>query len=282
MALGVRAMKADGVFSRGPVRHGIVPWRWLMLAVACVLAVAGWQWAHRRLQTPPQPPSADASVAARAAMVAVIRDAYGLRDDAVLAAMGRIPRHRYIPAAYRDAGGTQAYGDYPCPIGYGQTISQPFIVAYMTSRLGVRPEERVLEIGTGSGYQAAVLAELGAEVYTIEIVPELAEHARQVLRAEGYTNVHVRCGDGYRGWPEAAPFAAIIVTCAPEEVPDALVAQLADGGRMVLPLGERSQRLVILRKRDGRLTQEDDLRVRFVPMVRGTDSPPLPERAPGR
>src|SRR5205814_372414 len=131
----------------------------------------------------------------------------------------------------------QAYDDHPVAIGYEQTISQPYIVAFMTERLAPQPAERVLEIGTGSGYQAAVLAEMGAEVYTIEIIADLAQRAAADLKRLGYTNVHVRAGDGYQGWPEAAPFDAIIVTCAPEKVPPPLIAQLRDGGRMIIPVG---------------------------------------------
>lgn len=199
-------------------------------------------------------------------MVRQIR-AYGVRDKRVLAAMAKVRRHVYIPEDHRRR--TRPYGDHPCPIGYGQTISQPYIVAYMTERMNLKPGEKVLEIGTGSGYQAAVLAEMGAEVYSIEIVPELAEHARKVLAAEGYDKVHVLAGDGYKGWPEHAPFDAIIVTCAPADVPQTLVDQLKDGGRMILPLGTGFQRLVILRKKGGKVRQEGDIGVRFVPMVHG-------------
>ena len=208
----------------------------------------------------------DGQQGARESMVRQIR-AYGVRDKAVLAAMHKVRRHAYIPAAYRRF--ANAYGDHPCPIGHGQTISQPFIVAYMTAQIGVRKGEKVLEIGTGSGYQAAVLAELGATVYSIEIVPELAQHARRVLDAEGYTEVRTRHGDGYKGWPEHAPFDAVIVTCAPEEVPQALVDQLKEGGRMIVPVGSGNQRLIILRKQKGKVIRENDIGVRFVPMVRG-------------
>jgi protein-L-isoaspartate(D-aspartate) O-methyltransferase len=196
-----------------------------------------------------------------------------MTDERVLEAMATVRRHVYIPVDF--LGIVPPYGDHPCPIGHSQTISQPFIVAYMTSRMNILPGEKVLEIGTGSGYQAAILAEMGADVYTIEIIPELAEHAREVLESEGYDSVHVLSGDGYLGWPEHAPFDAIIVTCAPEEVPEALVSQLADDGRMILPVGEDpySQSLVVCRIVDGALTVEQDIPVMFVPMVHGESSP---------
>ncbi len=199
-------------------------------------------------------------------MIAQI-ERYGIRDPRVIRAMAQVQRHRFIPEKYLEA--CNAYGDHPCPIGFGQTISQPFIVAYMTERIAPEAGEKVLEIGTGSGYQAAILAELGADVYSIEIIPELADHARRALSEEGYAKVHVRTGDGYKGWPEHAPFDAIIVTCAPDDVPPALVEQLKDGGRMIVPVGEGAQRLVILRKKDGKAEKEEDLAVVFVPMVHG-------------
>ncbi len=184
----------------------------------------------------------------------------------VLGAMGKVPRHEYVPESAR----AQAYEDFPLPIGRGQTISQPFIVAFMTEQLDPKPGERVLEIGTGSGYQAAVLAELGATVYTIEIIDQLAKRAATTLKQHGYTNVLTRTGNGYKGWPEAAPFEAIIVTCAPEEVPQALKEQLKDGGRMIIPVGPPwNQRLVLLRKHGKDLEQKAVLPVRFVPMTRG-------------
>jgi protein-L-isoaspartate(D-aspartate) O-methyltransferase len=208
---------------------------------------------------------------ARAEMVQQLRT-YRVKDERILAAMSKIRRHMFIPEAYRRSA-DDAYGDHPCPIGHDQTISQPFIVAYMTECLNLKPGEKVLEIGTGSGYQAAILAELGADVYSIEIVAPLAEHARKVLAAEGYAKVNVLTGDGYKGWPEHAPFAAVIVTCAPDAVPEALVTQLKEGGRMIVPVGTGLQRLVILRKEGGKVRQEDDLPVRFVPMVHGTNNP---------
>ncbi len=208
---------------------------------------------------------ADVWTARRQAMVEQLK-AYHVTNTCVLAAMAKIRRHVFIPAPCRDV--NSAYADAACPIGYGQTISQPYIVAYMTEKLALKPGEKVLEIGTGSGYQAAVLAECGVDVYSIEIVSELARHARAVLDAEGYQHVHLLTGDGYKGWPQYSPFDAIIVTCAPTKVPAALVNQLKEGGRLIVPVGCGSQRLVILRKQGGRIEQEEDLPVRFVPMVR--------------
>jgi len=203
--------------------------------------------------------------AQRKAMVADLRR-YRIQDERVIEAMAKVRRHVYIPEELRDR--VDPYGDHPCPIGYGQTISQPYIVAYMTQRIEVKPGMRILEIGTGSGYQAAVLAEMGAIVYSIEIVPELAHHAQTVLAAEGYTNVVVRCDDGYKGWPEHAPFDAIIVTCAPNEIPEELAMELKDGGRMILPVGIGIQQLVILEKDGDAFREIPDIFVRFVPMVR--------------
>ena len=201
----------------------------------------------------------------RAAMVEKLR-AYGIKDKRVLKAMSTVWRHKFIPAEY--LGYSPPYGDHPCTIGYNQTISQPYIVAYMTEKMDIKPGEKVLEIGTGSGYQAAVIAELGAKLYTIEIIPELADHAQKALVSEGYDSVKVLTGDGYKGWPEHSPFDVIIVTCAPENIPQALVDQLKEGGRMILPVGTYFQRLVILLKKSGRIHKIDDLAVRFVPMVR--------------
>jgi protein-L-isoaspartate(D-aspartate) O-methyltransferase len=162
-----------------------------------------------------------------------------------------------------------AYGDGPLPIGYDQTISQPYIVAFMTEQLRPKPRDRVLEIGGGSGYQAAILAELVADVYTIEIVEPLAKTAEATVQRMGYNNVHIRVGDGYKGWPEEAPFDAIIVTCAPENVPQPLIDQLQDGGRMIIPVGKRlAQQLYLLEKKNGQLKESATLPVRFVPMLR--------------
>lgn len=201
-------------------------------------------------------------------MVEVLKR-YGIRDRRVLMAMGKIRRHVFIPETHCEHG--VAYGDHPWGIGEGQTISQPYIVAYMTEKLQLQPGERVLEIGTGSGYQAAVLAELGVYVYSIEVISNLAQHARDVLVSEGYGDrILVLTGDGYKGWAEQAPFDAVIVTCAPEDVPRTLVDQVKEGGRMILPVGASGvQRLVVLRKRAGKIKMENDLPVRFVPMVAG-------------
>lgn len=192
-------------------------------------------------------------------------EARGVRDRRVIAAMRAVPRHRFVPEASR----SRAYDDGPLSIGHGQTISQPYVVAFMTERLAPKPTDRVLEIGTGSGYQAAVLSTLVAEVYTIEIVEPLATRAAAVLAELGYGNVHVRAGDGYRGWPEHAPFDAVIVTCAPEDVPRPLVEQLRDGGRMIIPVGPAggAQELVVLEKRGDDVTRTAVLPVRFVPMT---------------
>lgn len=188
----------------------------------------------------------------------------GIDDPRVLAALAAVPRHLFVPEKQRRA----AYDDSPLAIGYGQTISQPFVVAFMTQAVALGGDERVLEIGTGSGYQAAVLGELAAEVWTIEIVPELAQRSRALLAELGYDNVHVREGDGYRGWPEHAPFDAIVVTAAPDHVPAPLLDQLAPGGRMVLPVGgERQELLLIEKDAAGALTEREVLPVRFVPMV---------------
>lgn len=187
----------------------------------------------------------------------------GVRDARVLAAMRKVPRHFFVPQDTLPA----AYLDQPLPIGHGQTISQPYIVAFMSEALELKPQDRVLEIGTGSGYQAAVLAELAREVYSIEIVEPLGKEAAARLKDLGYERVKLRIGDGYRGWPEAAPFDAIIVTAAPDHVPPALVEQLRKGGRMVLPVGRFAQDLLRLRRTAKGVVQENLLPVRFVPMV---------------
>lgn len=188
----------------------------------------------------------------------------GVADPAVLAAMEKVPRHLFVPPPQRPA----AYADAPLPIGHGQTISQPYIVARMTELLGVRRGDKVLEIGTGSGYQAAVLAEMGVRVYTIEIVEPLGKEAREILTRLGYRNVEARVGDGYKGWPGEAPFDAIIVTAAPPTIPQPLLEQVKVGGRIVLPVGEVWQDLEVLtRRRDGTFERQKVLPVRFVPMT---------------
>ena len=186
-----------------------------------------------------------------------------VQDAAVLQAMRRVPRHLFVPDDMRP----YAYDDRPLPIGRGQTISQPYIVGYMTQALQLQPSHTVLEIGTGSGYQAAILAELVKQVYSIEIVPDLAESARRALTEAGYRNVEVRSGNGYLGWPERAPFDRIIVTAAPPEIPQALVDQLAVGGIMVVPVGTAYQEMVIIAKTPSGVTQKRTIEVRFVPMV---------------
>ena len=190
--------------------------------------------------------------------------ARGIRNEAVLAAMGRVPRERFVPPAVQE----QAYGDHPLPIGYDQTISQPFIVAFMTEAIEPKPSDKVLEVGTGSGYQAAVLAAVVRDVYTIEIIPELAAGAKRALDALAIGNVHVRTGDGYAGWPEAQPFDGIIVTAAPDHVPQPLVDQLRAGGRMVIPVGVGVQELLVVSKTPGGVVQRKTLDVRFVPLRR--------------
>ncbi len=198
--------------------------------------------------------------------------ARGVRDPRVLEAMRRTRRHELVPAALRH----RAYEDNPLPIGYEQTISQPFIVAAMTEAAQVAPGEKVLEVGTGSGYQAAVLAELGADVYSIEIVEPLATRTHAVLATLGYDQLHLRIGDGYRGWPEAAPFDAIIVTAAPPEIPTPLIEQLAIGGRLVIPVGDYpDQELRVVTRRADGTTSETLFPVRFVPMTGEA------QRAPG-
>jgi protein-L-isoaspartate(D-aspartate) O-methyltransferase len=207
----------------------------------------------------------DAFTALRERMVREQIEARGIRNPAVLRAMRATPRHEFIPK-----GAGPAYGDHPLPIGHEATISQPYIVALMTELVEPKKSHRVLEIGTGSGYQAAVVSQLVSWVYTIEIVPELARSARENLSRLGYANITVRAGDGFAGWPERAPFECILLTAAPPEIPGTLVAQLARGGRLVAPVGPtRFQELVLLEKDlDGRIRRSTHGGVRFVPMRR--------------
>ncbi len=189
----------------------------------------------------------------------------GVHDQKVLDVMLKVKRHLFVPMESRRS----AYNDHPLPIGHNQTISQPYIVALMTALADLKETDKVLEIGTGSGYQAAVLAELAKEVYTIEIIAELAERAESLLNELGYTNIKVRHGDGYKGWPEHAPFDAIIVTAAPPEIPQELINELAEGGRMVLPVGVHdNQVLKLLIKKHGEIVEKNVIPVKFVPMVK--------------
>lgn len=188
--------------------------------------------------------------------------ARGIQDTRVLEVLGKIPRHLFVPENLKD----QAYNDEPLPIGSGQTISQPYIVAYMTEQLQLEGAEKVLEIGTGSGYQAAVLAELVQRVYSIEIIPELSYQAQKVLDILGYTNIEFKIGNGYFGWPDEAPFDAIIVTAAPEKIPQTLIDQLKIGGRMIIPVGDFFQNLYLVEKKEDGIKKENKLPVRFVPL----------------
>jgi protein-L-isoaspartate(D-aspartate) O-methyltransferase len=212
-----------------------------------------------------QQPSASPDFAAqRRQMVQQQLVTRGITDQRVLAVMAKVPREEFVTPDSRAA----SYEDGPLAIGYAQTISQPYIVAFMTEQLRPKPSDRVLEVGTGSGYQAAILAELVSEVYSIEIVEPLAKNAEATLQRLGYKNVHLKIGDGYKGWPETAPFDAIIVTCAPDKVPQPLVDQLKDDGRMIIPVGDRfAQQLYLLEKKNDQLKQSATLPVRFVPMT---------------
>jgi protein-L-isoaspartate(D-aspartate) O-methyltransferase len=190
----------------------------------------------------------------------------GISDPATLRAMARVERHLFVP----DEQLSLAYDDMPLPIGHGQTISQPYIVAYMTEIVRPDPQKKVLEIGTGSGYQAAVMAEIAKEVYTIEIIPELAKESRERLEKMGYGNIYCRFGDGYKGWPEHAPFDIIIVTAAAESIPEPLISQLAENGRLVIPVGPpyAVQELILVEKRNGKTVKKRLTFVRFVPFKR--------------
>ncbi len=192
----------------------------------------------------------------------------GIKDNRVLAAMRKVPRHKFVPVGLQRV----AYQDRPLPIGYEQTISQPYIVALMTELAQISREDKVLEIGTGSGYQAAILAEIAGEVYTIEILRPLAESSRKRLKELGYENIQVKWGDGYLGWEEFAPYDAVIVTAAPEKVPEALVEQLKMGGRLVIPVGTFFQELKVLTKTETGLEEKSIIPVRFVPMIKSKDN----------
>jgi len=230
---------------------GGLRWACALLLTACVQGGSGLQRA------------AESVDAERLRMVKEQLERRDIRDPRVLDAMRAVPRHLFVPEARRP----QAYSDDPLPIGYDQTISQPYIVAFMSQALDVQPTHRVLEIGTGSGYQAAVLSRLAGRVYTIEIVAPLADRARRTLADLGYQNIEVRTGNGYLGWPEHAPYDRVMVTAAPDEVPPALVQQLKMGGLMAIPVGTGEQQLLILRRTPSGMETLNTLPVRFVPMT---------------
>ncbi len=214
--------------------------------------------------------SADPETAARDRMVRTQIAARGVKDPRVLAAMRDIPREIFVDARYRK----EAYSDHPLPIGDGQTVTQPYVAALMTELLDIQASDRVLEIGTGSGYESAILSRLASRVYSIEILPEIARRARERLDGLHCENIDFRVGDGYRGWPEAAPFDAIIVTAAPRKIPEPLLEQLAPNGRMVIPVGDFSQELKVFAKAaDGSVTENSVLPVRFVPMTGEAEKP---------
>ncbi|HEX9725529.1 MAG TPA: protein-L-isoaspartate(D-aspartate) O-methyltransferase [Vicinamibacteria bacterium] len=229
----------------------------VVLSAACTAGPAGEDWSRQRL-----------------AMVERQIVSRGISNPRVLEAMRTVPRHLFVPAYVR----AMAYADHPLLIGEGQTISQPYIVAFMTELLDPQPEDKVLEVGTGSGYQAAVLAGLASHVYTIEILPSLAQRAEETLHANGYHNVTVITGDGYRGLPDVAPFDGIIVTAAPEEVPPSLLEQLAVGGRMVIPVGAVYQELQVIERTEKGFDTKSVLPVRFVPMTGESQKPPKQSR----
>lgn len=240
---------------------------WCVLAGVLMLPAFFATLCQKPLPTQPSTPSgdhaADSRPRARELMVRQQIAARGVRNQLVLDAMRRVPRHRFVPLPMQPF----AYLDTPLPIGHEQTISQPYIVGFMTEALALKPGDRVLEIGTGSGYQAAVLSLLVREVYSIEIVEPLATQAAERLRRLGYANVKVRAGDGYRGWPDASPFDAIIVTASPDHIPQPLLDQLAVGGRLVLPVGKDFQMLTRIRRTRTGFKTEKLLPVRFVPMT---------------
>jgi len=245
--------------------------KWMALALAAITLVAAIAaFLARQAASGGNPPPEGDSAAytqARALMVEESIVGWGIADPDVVTAMGAVPRHLFVPSEYLD----QAYENHPVPIGYGQTISQPYIVGLMTESLELEPGEKVLEVGTGSGYQAAVLAEMHVQVYSIEILQPLAQEAAERLRQVGYEDIQLRAGDGYYGWPEAAPFEAILVTAAPDHVPQPLLAQLAVGGVLVIPIGPPGgyQELWRLRRlSEDRIESTSLGGVRFVPLVR--------------
>ena len=233
---------------------------WLLCFPGCVQGQQTQNSAPRQAQHPSS--KVDEFKEQRRRLVEQLR-AGGIRNKAVLEAMSRVPRHKFVPAPLVH----RAYENRPLPIGRDQTISQPFIVAYMTEAAALSSHEKVLEIGTGSGYQAAILGEVAKEVYSIEIIPELGERARQTLSELGYKNVHVKIGNGYEGWAEHAPYDAIVVTAAPDQLPEALIEQLALNGRMVIPVGTTNQEMMIITKTERGVIKQKTIPVRFVPMT---------------
>ena len=244
----------------------------LPLTIVVILVAVIVSCTHKRENGTPSPPSSVESETdgqRRSQMVAQQLAARDITNQRVLDAMGRVPRHKFVPPRLE----RRAYDDRPLPIGHGQTISQPYIVALMTQLVDPKPEARALDVGTGSGYQAAVLAELAKDVYSIEIVAPLADEARRRLQSLGYQNIEVRHGDGYRGWPEQAPFDVIVVAAAPDHVPQPLVEQLAPGGKMVIPVGDWWQELLVVEKaEDGTVVRRSVAPVAFVPMTGEAES----------
>ena len=236
------------------------------MRILLLTVMSGMVWLLSESPKFPATPGGDAYQKARHQMVQeqLIGPGRNIRSERVLAAMRKVPRHEFVPKEIQ----SEAYSDYPLPIGHGQTISQPYIVAFMTEQLDPQPGDSILEIGTGSGYQAAVLSLLVQKVYSIEIIKPLAINAEQTLKRLGYDNVKVKNDDGYLGWPEQAPFDAIIVTCAPEQIPKVLVEQLKEGGKMIIPVGPLyDQSLYLLTKKKNILEKKAVLSVRFVPMT---------------
>ena len=233
-----------------------------LLIVMLLLPLPGCGPPSASEQSPTQQVSDQEYTIQRRKLVEQLRSE-GIQNQQVLDALLKVPRHRFVPPSYRHL----AYRNHPLPIGQDQTISQPFIVGYMTEAAEIASGEKVLEIGTGSGYQAAVLAELAKEVYSIEIIPELAERARTLLREMGYKNLQVKTGNGYLGWVEHAPFDAIVVTAAPDEVPKALVEQLAVRGKMVIPVGTSFQQMLIITRTESGVVERRTIPVAFVPMT---------------
>jgi len=236
--------------------------RYLVYLAICIGLIAV---IFLRIYPPRERTKEDVYKSAAERMVAEQIEVREIKDKKVLRAMRTVPRHEFVPEEFKP----YAYEDRPLPIGCGQTISQPYIVALMTELLGLDGEDKVLEVGTGSGYQAAILSEIVREVYTIEIFEELGTSAKRRLKDLDYSNVTVRIGDGYYGWPEEAPFDAVIVTCAATHIPPPLIAQLKEGGRMCIPVGGvfQIQNLMLIEKRDGKITSKNILPVRFVPML---------------